>query len=166
MIATYTFLPKYFTFLNWFISTLTLQEKYLNWQLKTLVTKMLLSHLESFFCSLRYLNFCFNFLVMQENNLKILDVTNQETNNYNTQIARYLKKFAFTFWDIWQYVYCNCLLLSLRRHKFWLWHLKLNLTFLSHRFPRWPKNSEQKFKYLENENSFLDEIKSIISAVA
>ena len=27
--------------------------------------------------------------------------------------------FAFTSWDIGQYMYCNCLLTRLRRHKFW-----------------------------------------------
>ena len=46
----------------------------------------------------------------------------------------YLIKFhclvAFTLWDIAQYVYCNCLLTRLWRHKF----LKLTLSFLSSRF--------------------------------
>ena len=46
----------------------------------------------------------------------------------------YLIKFhclvAFTLWEIAQYVYCNCLLTRLWRHKF----LKLTLSFLSSRF--------------------------------
>ena len=28
-------------------------------------------------------------------------------------------RIAFAFWDIEQYVYCNCLFPRLRRHKFW-----------------------------------------------
>ena len=35
----------------------------------------------------------------------------------------YMIKFhclaAFYLWDIWQYVYCNCLLTRLWRHRFW-----------------------------------------------
>ena len=40
--------------------------------------------------------------------------------------------------------------------------LKINFSFfLSSCFPTWPKQSEQKCKYLQNKNSFLGEIKSI-----
>ena len=39
--------------------------------------------------------------------------------------------------------------------------VKLTLTFLSSCFPTWPKKSGQKFKNVNNENSFSDEIKSI-----
>ena len=39
--------------------------------------------------------------------------------------------------------------------------LKLTLTFSSSRFPTWPKQSEQKFKYVPNEQSFSWEIKII-----
>ena len=38
--------------------------------------------------------------------------------------------------------------------------LKLTLAFLSSRFPKWPKKSGQKFKYLKNEKRFYDKIKS------
>ena len=41
------------------------------------------------------------------------------------------------------------------------WILKLTLAFLSSHFPTWPKNSGQKFKYIQNEIRFKDEIKSI-----
>ena len=39
--------------------------------------------------------------------------------------------------------------------------LKFTLAFLSSCFSTWSKKSGEKFKYLKNENKFLDEIKSI-----
>ena len=53
------------------------------------------------------------------------------------------------FWNIGQYVYCNCLLTRPRRHKFWI-----NLAFLKKQFFYMTKKSDQKLKYLENEKSF------------
>ena len=60
---------------------------------------------------------------------------------------------AFTSWDIEQYVYCNCLLTILWRHNF-----EINLTFLIKPFS--PHDQKVKSKYLYNEESFSDEIKS------
>ena len=73
----------------------------------------------------------------------------------------YLTKFhrlvAFTSGDTGQYVYCNCLLTRWWHHKFW------NKPSLSNKtvFSTWPKCHDKKFKYLENEKNFQDEIKSI-----
>ena len=66
---------------------------------------------------------------------------------------------VFTSWDIEIYVYCNCLLTRLWHHKFW------NSPFHSDEalFFSIPKKSRQKCKYIENKNSFQDEIKSIFS---
>ena len=48
-----------------------------------------------------------------------------------------------TLWDIGPYVYCNCLLTRLWRHK-----LKLTWSFQSNHFFYRNKKSAQKFKYL------------------
>ena len=62
-------------------------------------------------------------------------------------------KSQYNFWDIRQYVYCNCFLSSFLHHKF-----SNNLSFLIKPFPTWPKKSG---KSLKNEKSFQDEIKII-----
>ena len=54
---------------------------------------------------------------------------------------------AFTSCDISQYVYCNHLFPGFNVINF-------NFAFLPSCFPRWPKNSGQKFKYLKNKKSF------------
>ena len=66
---------------------------------------------------------------------------------------------VFTLWDIGIYVHFTCLLTRLWHHKFW------NCSFLSDEavFFSIPKKSRQKCKYIENKNSFQDEIKSIFS---
>ena len=59
-------------------------------------------------------------------------------------------------WDVGQYVYYNGLLTSLWRIK-----LEINLIFLIKLFCYLTKKSRQKFKYLDNEKSFLGELKTI-----
>ena len=59
---------------------------------------------------------------------------------------------AFIFRDIGQYMNCSFLLTRLWRHTFWCYSDLSNLSVFLLR---------QKFKYLENEKSFSDEIKSI-----
>ena len=55
---------------------------------------------------------------------------------------------AFTFWDTGQYECSNCLFPSWWHHKFWI------SIFLIKVFYYLTKNSRQKFKYLENQESF------------
>ena len=78
-----------------------------------------------------------------------------------THVAFYkLTKFhcliPFTSRDSGQYVYYDCLLTRMWRHKF-----EISLTFLMKSFWYMAKKSRQKLKYLENGKSFWREIKSI-----
>ena len=63
---------------------------------------------------------------------------------------------AFTSWDIWQHVYCNCLFPSL-----YVIHVEIYLSFVIKQFSYMTKKSGQKFKYLKNEKWFHVEIKTI-----
>ena len=66
---------------------------------------------------------------------------------------------AFTSWDIGRYTYCNFCLPVCKVINF-----EINLSFLIKPFSYiWPKNSEQKLKYLQDENIFLGETKSIFT---
>ena len=73
-------------------------------------------------------------------------------------IFYWLTKFhclvAFTSWDIGQYMYCNCLLTRLWRHKFW------NQIYLSNKvtFSIWPKNSNK------NSNKIIKSNKGYLSS--
>ena len=75
------------------------------------------------------------------------------------QLTKFDCLVAITSWDIRQYVYFNCLLTRLWRHKFWNWY------FQSSHFFYMTKKSRQKFKYIENEKSFYDETKCIFISV-
>ena len=55
--------------------------------------------------------------------------------------------FAFISWDIRQYVYCNCLLTRLWRHKFW--NESSKLTFTCSKSPI--KTQEKSVKYAQRE---------------
>ena len=57
---------------------------------------------------------------------------------------------AFTSWDIGQYVYCNCLLVRLWRHKFW------NQSYLSSQdvFPTWLKFWDKNLNILRMKRAF------------
>ena len=73
--------------------------------------------------------------------------------NISLVIFYYLTKceylVAITSWDIEQYVYCNCLLTRLWRHKLWI-----NLICLIEPFFYMTKKSKQKLKYLQNEKGY------------
>ena len=66
----------------------------------------------------------------------------------------YLTKFNFlvvyTLWDIGQYVYCNCLLTRMWRHKFW------NQRYLSNEavFSTWPKCQDKNLNILRTKRAF------------
>ena len=57
---------------------------------------------------------------------------------------------GFTSWDIEQYVYCNCLLTRLWRHKLW------SQSYLSNRaiFSTWPKSHDKNLNILRTERDF------------
>ena len=61
--------------------------------------------------------------------------TDKQTNR-RTEKVSLVSKFrclvAFTFWEITRYVYCNCLVTSLRRHNFEINHIFLIKTFCLH----------------------------------
>ena len=72
------------------------------------------------------------------------------------QLTNFHCLIAFTYWDIGQYVYSNCLLPRLWRHEFWNQpDLSYEAVFLHDR------KVKTKFKYLEKEKSFSGKIKSI-----
>ena len=60
------------------------------------------------------------------------------------QLAKFHCLVAFTSWDIGQYVYWNCLLTSLWRHKFWHWPYIFNKAV----FSTWPKSQEKNSNIL------------------
>ena len=74
----------------------------------------------------------------------------------NISLVRFycLTKFnclvAVTAWDIAQYMYCNCLLTRLWRHKLWNKPYLSNQAVLLH-----GKKVNTKFKYLEDEKELL-----------
>ena len=74
--------------------------------------------------------------------------------NISFAIVNYLTKFhclvTFTSWDIGQYVYCHCLLTSLRRHKFWNWPYLLNHAV----FSAWSKHQDKNLNILRTKRTF------------
>ena len=58
--------------------------------------------------------------------------------------------FAFTSWDIGQYMYCNCLLTRLRRHKFWYQTVFSNQAVFSTR----PKSQDKDVNILRTKIAF------------
>ena len=74
--------------------------------------------------------------------------------NISLVIFYYLTKceylVAITSWDIEQYVYCNCLLTRLWRHKFWNWPCISNQAV----FSIWPKIQDKNLNILRTKRAF------------
>ena len=65
-------------------------------------------------------------------------------------LTKFYCLLAFTLWDIGQYVYCNCFLTRLWRHKFW------NLPFFSNQavFSTSPKSPDKNLNILRMKKAF------------